>query len=163
MPTTCSPRSQVDLRKVQNARVGGQLEREAVLAYAEKMARELIEVAEHLGQAVAAFQATVEEFQNWLEAGHAVKASPEPEAVWNREPAVALVPEQAVEVDQRSGSDRRGGEERRVFVADGLVGRIIRSVERREGDERRSGAERRGSAESDARRARAGPTNGNST
>jgi len=118
-----------------------ELEREAVLAYAEKLAGELREVADHLGHAVAAFRATVDDFQTWVEDGRgATTASYEAE----QGPAVALVPEPAAEADQRSGLDRRS-EERRVFVADGLAARIIRSVDRRDGVERRSGVERRGS------------------
>jgi len=45
--------------------------------------------------------------------------------------AVALVPEPSGEVDQRSGLDRRSGENRRVFVPEGLAAQIIRSVDRR--------------------------------
>jgi hypothetical protein len=60
-------------------------------------------------------------------------------------PAVSLVPEPAAEADQRSGIDRRSGENRRVFIADGLAARIFRSVDRRQDAERRSGVERRGS------------------
>jgi hypothetical protein len=57
----------------------------------------------------------------------------------------AQLPEQELPArdDRRSGADRRSGEDRRVFVAEGLAGRIIRSLERREEPERRSGIERR--------------------
>ncbi len=121
-----------------------ELEREAVLAYAEKLAGELREVGELLGHAVATFQATVQDFQTWVEDGRA--ASSEAEGVpapSSQGPAMALVPEPAAETDQRSGLDRRSGETRRVFVADGLAARIFRSLDRREGAERRSGVERR--------------------
>jgi hypothetical protein len=67
--------------------------------------------------------------------------------------AVALAPQPAEEArpapqlpeegDRRAGIDRRSGEDRRIFVAEGLAGRIIRSLERRESPERRSGLERR--------------------
>jgi hypothetical protein len=126
--------------------VADELERGAVLAYAEKLAGELREVAELLGRAVAAFQSTVQDFQTWVEDGRAASAQAEElPASTSQGPAVALVPEPAAEADQRSGLDRRSGETRRVFVADGLAGRIFRSVDRREGTERRSGVERRGS------------------
>jgi hypothetical protein len=124
-----------------------ELEREAVLAYAEKLAGELRDVADHLGNAVAAFRATVDDFQTWVEDGRGPTASPEAEQAPESSslgPAVTLVPEPATEADQRSGLDRRNGE-RRVFVADGLAARIIRAIDRRESDERRSGVERRGS------------------
>jgi hypothetical protein len=42
--------------------VADELEREAVLACAEKLAGELREVGELLGHAVATFQATVQDF-----------------------------------------------------------------------------------------------------
>jgi hypothetical protein len=126
-------------------RVADELERGAVLAYAEKLAGELREVAELLGRAVASFQATVQDFQTWVEDGRAASSEAEGVPASSTQGPVALVPEPAAEADQRSGLDRRGGETRRVFVADGLAGRIFRSVDRREGTERRSGVERRGS------------------
>jgi hypothetical protein len=124
-----------------------ELEREAVLAYAEKLAGELREIAVHLGHAVAAFQATVDDFHTWVEDGRAATASSRAEeapASSSQGSVVALVPEPAAEADQRSGLDRRNAE-RRVFVAEGLAARIFRSVDRREGPERRTGVERRGS------------------
>jgi hypothetical protein len=125
--------------------VADEFEREAVLAYAEKLAGDLREVGELLGHAVATFQATVQDFQTWVEDGRA--ASSEADRVpASTSPAVSLVPEPAAQADQRSGLDRRNGENRRVFVADGLAARIFRSVDRRQGAERRSGVERRGSA-----------------
>jgi hypothetical protein len=126
--------------------VADEFEREAVLAYAEKLVGELRQVGELLGDAVTTFQATVQDFQTWVEDGRA--ASSEVEGVpasSSQGPAVTLVPEPAAEADQRSGLDRRRGENRRVFVAEGLAARIFRSVDRRESAERRSGVERRGS------------------
>ena len=123
-----------------------ELEREAVLAYAEKLAGGLREVAELLGHAVATLQATVQDFQTWVEDGRAASSEEEGVPALSSEgAAMALVPEPAAEADQRSGLDRRSGENRRVFVADGLAGRIFRSLDRRESAERRSGVERRGS------------------
>ena len=122
-----------------------ELEREAVLAYAERLAGELRQVAELLGHAVATFQATVQDFQTWVEDGQAASSVAEgAPAPSSQGPAMALVPEPA-ETDQRSGLDQRSGEDRRVFVAEGLAGRIFRSIDRRESAERRSGVERRGS------------------
>jgi hypothetical protein len=122
--------------------VADELERGAVLAYAEKLVGELRQVGELLGHAVAIFQATVQDLQTWVEDGRA--ASSEADRVpASTSPAVSLVPEPAAEADQRSGIDRRSGENRRVFVADGLAARIFRSVDRRQGAERRSGVERR--------------------
>jgi hypothetical protein len=129
-------------------------EREAVLGYAEKMAGELHEVADHLHRAVAAFQATVHDFQQWIEetrapdegslsrlssglAAEAVALAPQPA---EEAPPAPQLPEEG---DRRAGIDRRSGENRRIFVAEGLAGRIIRSLERRESPERRSGLERR--------------------
>jgi hypothetical protein len=126
--------------------VADEFEREAVLAYAEKLAGELREVGQLLGHAVATFQATVQDFQTWVEDGRA--ASSDAAAVpasSSQARAMALVREPAAEADQRSGLDRRSGENRRVFVAEGLAARIFRSVDRRESAERRSGVERRGS------------------
>jgi hypothetical protein len=124
--------------------VADEFEREAVLAYAEKLAGDLREVGELLGHAVATFQATVQDFQTWVEDGRAASSETEGlTASSSQGPAVALVPEPAAEADQRSGLDRRSGENRRVFVADGLAARIFRSLDRREGAERRSGVERR--------------------
>jgi hypothetical protein len=129
-------------------------EREAVLGYAEKMAGELHEVADHLHRAVAAFQATVHDFQQWIEetrapgegslsrlssglAAEAVALAPQPA---EEAPPAPQLPEEG---DRRAGIDRRSGDDRRIFVAEGLAGRIIRSLERRESPERRSGLERR--------------------
>jgi hypothetical protein len=110
-----------------------------------KLAGELREVGELLGHAVATFQATVQDFQTWVEDGRAASSEAEGvPAVSTQGPAMALVPEPAPEADQRSGLDRRSGENRRVFVANGLAGRIFRSLDRRESGERRSGVERRG-------------------
>jgi hypothetical protein len=126
--------------------VADEFEREAVLAYAEKLAAELREVGEHLGHAVATFQATVQDFQTWIEDGRAASSDAGAVPASSGQPrAMALVRETAAEADQRSGLDRRSGENRRVFVADGLAARIFRSVDRRGGAERRSGVERRGS------------------
>jgi hypothetical protein len=137
-------------------------EREAVLGYAEKMAGELHEVADHLQRAVAAFQATVRDFQQWVEearspgggslltrptsslAAGAVALAPQP--AQDAPPA----PELPGERDRRAGTDRRSGEDRRIFVAEGLAGRIIRSLERREAPERRSGLERRAAKPAEA-------------
>jgi hypothetical protein len=125
--------------------VADELEREAVLAYAEKLAGELREVADLLGHAVASFQAAVQDFQRWVEDGRAASSEAERvPALSSQGPAMVLVPEPAAEADQRSGLDRRSGEARRVFVANGLAGRIFRSLDRRESGERRSGVERRG-------------------
>ena len=129
-------------------------EREAVLGYAEKMAGELHEVADHLHRAVAAFQATVHDFQQWIEATRAPgEGSLSRLSSGLAAEAVALAPQPAEEAppapqlpeegDRRAGIDRRSGEDRRIFVAEGLAGRIIRSLERRESPERRSGLERR--------------------
>jgi hypothetical protein len=122
--------------------VADEFEREAVLAYAEKLVGELRQVGELLGHAVAVFQATVQDFQTWVEDGRAA-SSEAPGVPASTSPAMSLVPEPAAEADQRSGLDRRSGENRRVFVADGLAARILRSVDRRQGAERRSGVERR--------------------
>jgi hypothetical protein len=121
-----------------------EFEREAVFTYAEKLAGELREVGELLGHAVATFQATVRDFQTWVEDGRAASSDAGAVPASNSQArAMALVREPAQEPDQRSGRDRRSGENRRVFVADGLAARIFRSVDRREGGERRSGVERR--------------------
>lgn len=124
-----------------------ELDREAVLGYAEQLAGELTEVADHLQRAVAAFQATLAELQRWLEgAGRPAEGPPSgvADGVPPLDPAQLQERERPARDDRRSGADRRSGEDRRVFVAEGLAGRIIRSLERREEPERRSGLERRG-------------------
>jgi hypothetical protein len=129
-------------------------ERQAVLGYAEQMAGELHEVADHLHRAVAAFQATVRDFQQWVEeartqGGGSLLTSPTSSLAAG---AVTLAPEPAEDAppapelpgedDRRAGTDRRNGEDRRILRRGG-PGRPDHPLARTPGGERRSGLERR--------------------